>query len=74
VETKEPTVEEIVTEAIDREQYLLCFYERSLRQIGNEAEHVFADLAAQSHLRLARLRQLLDDIESMRQCSTGMAD
>jgi len=68
------SVDTTIGEALRREHELREFYEGSMRNVGYDAAGIFAELAAESHVRIARLEELRDDIRNLRVLWGGMVD
>jgi hypothetical protein len=70
----ELSVDEIINEAILREQNLRAFYEEAVHEVGQETYHHLERLLLQQHTRIELLEQLRNDILCIREMTGEIAD
>ncbi|MEK7263668.1 MAG: hypothetical protein AAB071_04060 [Bacteroidota bacterium] len=70
----ELSIDEIINEAILREQNLRSFYEEAIHEVGQDTYHHLERLLLQQHTRIELLEQLRDDILCVREMTGEIAD
>jgi len=68
------TIDELVEEAIRREQSLMRFYAMARKAVGHDARELLVQLQRQHTERIKRLELLLDEAHELRDLSVAMVD
>ena len=68
------SVEEMISEAIDRELSLLAYYRAAAACSGNDASAFFSNCCSAQEERITALEALLLETEDMREITESMAD
>jgi hypothetical protein len=72
--TYDLTVDEIIVEAIRREQHLRKFYEKALDDVGPDAKPTISYLCNQHASRIRRLEELAVELDALRELTASIAD
>ena len=68
------TIDEIISEAIERELSVLGFYAEALRNVGPDAWSAFNKVCEEHHQQVAALQKLLTEIQEIRALTDSIAD
>ncbi len=68
------SVDEIIAEAIGREQSLRDFYEHAIAEVGPDARLLMAHLYAQHSDRIGQLERMQQEIRDLRELTAPIAD
>jgi len=68
------SVEEMISEAIDRELSLLAYYKVAAASSGNDVAAFFTNCCSEQECRITELEALLLETEEMREITQSMAD
>lgn len=68
------SVEDLIQESLRRENDLLKFYHEILPGVGYESLSLMTSLCEQQEARIAQLRNLLSEIQELRELTGSIAD
>lgn len=69
-----PTLDEIINNAIACEQQMKEYYQQALNEVGPDVRDLLTDLTLQHDKRINRLKELLSEIEELRELNSAIAD